>query len=178
MDRLERAGKLPTAFHGYARQPVDRLLEEVEESHRGLIAERDELRASLDGANERLSTLTSELDRHVGQERAVADALIEAEQKAKELTKTAESDAEGMRAAAELKADAILRDAQTRADRLVEETKQALEERTFQAENLLDDARARLGSLVRDLLDQIGTAARDHDSTVVDQGTGETPTAT
>jgi cell division septum initiation protein DivIVA len=169
MDSPDRTKKLPTAFHGYAREPVDKLLEEVEESYRALIAERDELRASLAVADERQSMLTSELDHHVAQERAVADALIEAER----LKMEAEHDAEGIRRAADLKADAIMGEAQTRADRLVDERQQELQERSYQAENLLDDAKAKLGSLVRELLEQVGTGSPQQDSAAADQGSAE-----
>ena len=70
---------LPTAFKGYAREAVDSLLEEIERSYRALIAERDELRANLEGTTKSLAEITAELEQHVARERAVADALIETE---------------------------------------------------------------------------------------------------
>jgi len=178
---------LPTAFRGYAREPVDALLEEIERSYRSLISERDELRSNLESTSKALSEATAELDQHAARERAVAEALIEverlkgeaearADEKARELRTAAERDAGEIRREAELQAAAVLREAQSvrdraeteaeevlrnarvRADQLVEEMQRSLQERHHQAEEVLDDAREQLGTLVRDLLERIGPA--------------------
>jgi cell division septum initiation protein DivIVA len=194
-DHLDRDVDFPTAFRGYAREPVDGLLEEIEKSYRTLLAERDDLRA-------RLADATARLERHVEQQQAIADALIEAERlkaagedevralkaegarEIQELRSAAERDAEKIRREAELQAEAIVRDAETvkagaageaeellsdaraRAARLVEETQQSLEERQHTAEEVLDAARIKLGSFVRDLFDQVGTAMQEQEPPV------------
>lgn len=73
-------GPLPTAFRGYAREAVDRLLEEIEESYRNLIADRNELRSNHAAMARRLEDVTADLKSYATRERAVADALIEVEQ--------------------------------------------------------------------------------------------------
>lgn len=78
-DSLDSRNSLPTAFRGYARQPVDQLLTQVEKSNRSLIAERDTLRKDLENAKTRLSEATSELEQHrVTEEQALAAAASRA----------------------------------------------------------------------------------------------------
>ncbi len=70
---------LPIAFRGYAREPVDQLLAEVEKSNRSLIAERDNLRKDLEKTKKLLSEATSELEQHcVTEEQALAAAASRA----------------------------------------------------------------------------------------------------
>lgn len=189
MDQIVPEGKLPTAFHGYARDPVDKLLAEIEESYRALIAERDELREKLEAESKRQGDLTAELEKRTRQERVIADAVIEAERlkaeadrqtselkaaatrdaaetreraehEAQELRAAAERDAEAAKERAASEADELLQAAQAHADRLVTEMEKRLGQRQRRAEELLEDVGARLGSLVRDLFDQAGTAAQ------------------
>ena len=70
---------LPIAFRGYAREPVDNLLAEIEASYRPLVAERDKLRVDLAQATERVADLTIELERR-GQEPTTADTSADLEQ--------------------------------------------------------------------------------------------------
>lgn len=188
-------GKLPTAFHGYSREAVDKLLGELEESYRALIAERDELRAKLSDSSKRLDEASAQLENHARQEHVIADAMIEAErlkaeseqqastikgeaageaaetrrraaQAAQELRAAAERDAETTKQRASSEADELLRGARSHADRLVGEMEERLGERQRQAEELLDDVGARLGSLVRDLFEQAGAASQERSPAV------------
>jgi chromosome segregation ATPase len=72
-DTFARDAALPLALRGYAREPVDALLQRIEESYRALISERDGLRVDLATATERLAEVTAELERHGGQEQAVTE---------------------------------------------------------------------------------------------------------
>lgn len=78
-DSLDNRNSLPTAFRGYAREPVDQLMTQVEKSNRSLIAERDALRKDLENTKTRLSEATSELEQHrVTEEQALAAAASRA----------------------------------------------------------------------------------------------------
>lgn len=170
---LDRDAALPTAFRGYARESVDSLLEEIEKGFRALVAERDELRAKLADATERLAERTTELERHAGQQQAIADALIEAErlraegekqvsamqadamrdaadmrarleQEGHELVAAAKRDVEGIQRDAELKAEAIVREAESFRAQVETEMQERRARAEGEADELLGDARALL----------------------------------
>jgi len=65
---------LPLAFRGYAQEPVDSLLAEVEKRKRSLVAERDRLRKNLEDTKKSLSEATGKLERHVIEEQALEAA--------------------------------------------------------------------------------------------------------
>jgi len=162
MDQLDRDGKLPTAFRGYDREAVDRLLGEIEESYRALLSERDGLRAKLEDTSRRLSKVTADLDERAGRERAIADALIEAERlkagaagdaadtrgraerEAQELRAAAEGDAAGIRREAELKAETIVRDAEAAREQAGTEAGELLRSAQARADRLVDEMQQSL----------------------------------
>ena len=173
MDDLAPNGKLPTAFHGYSREAVDSLLGKIEDSYRGVIAERDELRGNLADTNRRLDGVTAELEDHKRKERAISDAVIEAErlkangekqataikgeaageaaetrrranQAAQELRTSAERDAERIRREAELEAEAIKRDAEAARDRAASESDELLRGAQSRADRLFGEMRQSL----------------------------------
>jgi cell division septum initiation protein DivIVA len=180
---------LPTALRGYAREPVDAMLEDIERTYRALLAERDELRSGLANANKRLSEVTAELENHAAQKKTVAETLGEAG-RLQESNRGLSAERDELRAAlakaterlsqleAELEryagrerevVDALIETERLRsagqsdiralkeeATREIAELRGRAEERQHQAEDLLDDARAKLSSLVRDLFDRVG----------------------
>jgi cell division septum initiation protein DivIVA len=160
--------KLPIAFRGYAQEPTDELLRQIEQSYQTLVGERDELRARAEGAERRSEELERELAEHRKQTRAVSDALIAAEQakvagerEAAALKAEAEREHAEVRERAAREAEAIVREARAKADRLVQDVQRTLEERQHEAEHFFDDTKERLGALVRDLLARVGSARLD-----------------
>jgi cell division septum initiation protein DivIVA len=173
MDDLAPDGKLPTAFHGYSREAVDSLLGKIEDSYRAVIAERDELRGNLADTSRRLDGVTAELEDRKRKERAIADAVIEAErlksdgeqhasaikgkaageaaetrrranQEAQELKAAAVRDAEGIRQVAEREAEAMKRDAEATRDRAASESDELLRGAQSRADRLVGEMRQSL----------------------------------
>jgi len=173
MDDLAPDGKLPTAFHGYSREAVDSLLGKIEDSYRAVIVERDELRGNLADTSRRLDGVTAELEDRKRKERAIADAVIEAErlksdgeqhasaikgkaageaaetrrranQEAQELKAAAVRDAEGIRQAAEREAEAMKRDAEATRDRAASESDELLRGAQSRADRLVGEMRQSL----------------------------------
>lgn len=73
-DSPDQHKPLPIAFRGYAREPVDSLLAQLEKSTRSLIAERDNLRKDLEKTKASLSEASVKLESHAGDEQALAAA--------------------------------------------------------------------------------------------------------
>jgi cell division septum initiation protein DivIVA len=173
MDDLAPDGKLPTAFHGYSREAVDTLLGKIEDSYRAVIAERDGLRGNLADTSRRLDGVTAELEDRKRKERAIADAVIEAErlksdgeqhastikgkaageaaetrrranQEAQELKAAAVRDAEGIRQAAEREAETMKRDAEATRDRAASESDELLRGAQSRADRLVGEMRQSL----------------------------------
>jgi cell division septum initiation protein DivIVA len=160
---FERQPVLPTGFRGYKRADTDAFLSLLEESHAGVVAERDELRRQV-------AELTRELDRHRGREQAVADALVTAQLAAEELRTTAAAEieqerreaaeerarlaAEGsaIRAKARQEATEIVREARIRGDRLIGELVTLLQDHQRETDEFLTGTREKLETLVQDLL--------------------------
>ena len=71
---------LPTAFRGYAREPVDSLLAKLEDKSRTLLNQRRELQANLADLRSRLASATRELEHRVDGERSVEESERRAEE--------------------------------------------------------------------------------------------------
>jgi cell division septum initiation protein DivIVA len=165
MDDLAPNGKLSTAFHGYAREPVDSLLAKIEERYGALLAERDELRESLADTSLRLDGAIAELEDRKRKERAIADAVIEAERlkaageeqadaikseavaEAAETRQRAAQAAQEVKAAAERDAEGIRREAQLEAETIVRDAEAARDLATSEADKLLRGAQSRADRL-------------------------------
>jgi cell division septum initiation protein DivIVA len=171
---------LPVGFRGYDRAATDAFLAELDEHQATVARERDELRGQVDELVEELELHRRELEHHRGRSRAVAEAMVTAQQVADRLKAAGEAEIEQRRreVAAErtrlveegatIKAEArqeateIIREARIRADRLIEEVVSALEEYQRDTDQFLAGTRQRLSSLVRDLLGRIPGSAPDY----------------
>jgi cell division septum initiation protein DivIVA len=71
---------LPTAFRGYAREPVDSLLAKFEDKSRTLLTQRKELQENLADLRSRLAEATRELERRAGDEHSVEESVRRAEE--------------------------------------------------------------------------------------------------
>jgi len=168
-DPFEGTVELPVSFRGYSRDATERLVRQLEETYRALLAERDGLRARADDAENqlgaaarRLQELEQQLALHRGDVEAVGAAVVTAERlKAEYEREAAAMRAEAAQEAArtlslaEQQAETIMRDASARAERLVREVEVRLQERRNETEVFLDDTRERLGAIVRDLFTRV-----------------------
>jgi cell division septum initiation protein DivIVA len=71
---------LPTAFRGYAREPVDSLLAKLENKSRTLLDQRKELQENLADMRSRLAEATRELEHRAGEEHSVEESVRRAEE--------------------------------------------------------------------------------------------------
>jgi len=161
---------IPTSFRGYDRARTDALMRALAEEVRSVQWQCDDLRRQLEEA-------TAELEEHRERSRAVADALVSAQQVAADVRAQAEAEiAERQREAAGLKdaaeADAleireharqeateIVRESRVRADRVVDEVAIAIKGYHEDTDEFLDDARTRLDTLVQVVLERIPATA-------------------
>lgn len=114
---------------GYERADVDRLLEDLERGYEQVCAERNELQA-------RLETAEQELSRYAELERVLRESIITAQQAAADLAERSAREAE-----------ATVEKAQSLADELVEKAR-ATQER------LQTDARRKAGEILREARDE------------------------
>ena len=152
---------LPLRFRGYDRKTTDDLLREIESSYRVLLAERDEARASLDSAQQRVVELEHKVARHREHTQAISDALVaatqmkvEAEEAARAIKGEAKRAAAAIRRRAEQDADSIVREAESRAQAVVDEVEIGYRRSGKPKPKELGDAKERLATLMRDLLDR------------------------
>jgi len=161
---------LPTSFRGYDRDRTDALMRALADEVRSVTTERDGLRRQLD-------EVTRELEDHRERSRAVADALVSAQQVAAQVRAEAEAEkAEQQREAASVKdaasveaseireqarqdATEIVRESRIRADRVVDEVAIAIKGYHEDTDEFLDDARTRLDTLVQAVLERIPATA-------------------
>ena len=140
-------------FRGYAENEVDEFLDEVVREFEVLLRERQELRAQVEEADQRLSRF-QELEEHLQR------ALVVAQQTADEVRQNAQREAE-----------LITREAQQRAEQVLEDARmqlKLLEHDLMERRRELDVWKARVRSLLESelalLADESGStaaAARD-----------------
>ena len=118
---------------GYDRADVDRLLEDLGRNYAEVCAERDELTARLEKAQE-------ELSRYVELEHVLRDSIVTGQQAADELRERASCDAEAALEAARQRAEALIRETHETQDEARVEARRV-------AEELVTDARAERASL-------------------------------
>ena len=147
LERFDRTPELPVSFRGYAREPTDALLRELEAVCRALLAERDELRELAGEAERRLKEAEAELVRYRAEALAVSRALVTAEK----IKLDNELDAAAIRAEAQQEAARLVAHAEERARAIVGDA----EVRAEQAVTEADDTRERFGSLARELFARV-----------------------
>ena len=97
------ARELPVSFRGYERASTDKLLRDLEEAYRALLAGRDEAKSQVAELEAQVAELERELAERREQADAVSDALIRAEQ----LKALSERDAQAIKEAADREAAEI-----------------------------------------------------------------------
>lgn len=165
---LRRA--LPTSFRGYDRERTEMLMQALAHEVESVKAEREDLRRQLAQAQK-------ELEEHRVRSRAVADALVSAQQIAAEVRaqaeaelaeqerrvadvrEQAESEASEVREQARHEATEIVRESRLRADRVVDEVADALKGYRVDTDHFLDEARKKLDMLVQNTLERIPASA-------------------
>jgi len=122
---------------GYKRQPVDQLIEEIEQSFEGVWRERAEFA-------DRIEHLQSELARHRDLETLLRRTLVSAERSAHELKTQAKKEADLIVEEAHAEARAVTRAAMAERERLVAEARRvrALLEAALDAAEDASDAQA------------------------------------
>jgi cell division initiation protein len=129
--------RLKRGVLGYRRQPVDRLLEEIERSFEDVWRERAEYA-------DRIEQLQSELARHRDLETLLRTTLVSAEKSANELKAQAKKEADLVVEEAHAEARAVTRAATAERERLLAETRRvrALLEAALDAVEDASDAQA------------------------------------
>jgi cell division septum initiation protein DivIVA len=161
---------IPTTFRGYDRERTNTVMQALADELKSLKWERDELGRQLDEA-------TRELAEHRERSRAVADALVSAQQVAADvraqseaeraeqqrevagIKDAAEAEAMEIREHARQEATEIVRESRVRADRVVDEVAIAIKGYHEDTDEFLDDARTRLDTLVQVVLERIPATA-------------------
>jgi cell division septum initiation protein DivIVA len=161
---------LPIGFRGYDRERTERLVQTIADEVVWVKEERDELRAQLD-------KVTRELEEHRQRTRAVADALVSAQQVAADVRahaeaelaeqesriagvrEQAEAEATEVREQARHDATEIVRESRLRADRVIDDVADALTGYRADTDHYLDDARQKLDTLVQSVLERIPASA-------------------
>ena len=161
---------IPTSFRGYDRARTDALMRALAEEVRSAEFECEHLRRQLEET-------TAELTEHRERSRAVAEALVSAQQVAADvraqadaeradqqrevagLKDAAEAEAMEIREHARQEATEIVRESRVRADRVVDEVAIAIKGYHEDTDEFLDEARMRLDTLVQVVLERIPATA-------------------
>ncbi|HEY2388545.1 MAG TPA: hypothetical protein VGK30_16435, partial [Candidatus Binatia bacterium] len=135
------------------------------------------LKAESEGLRRQLAAAAAELEQHRERTRAVADALVNAQQAAGEVRAQAEAEraeqqqtvagvkeaaaaeAAATRERARQEATEIVRESRLRADRVIDEVAVALTGYREDTDHFLDDARQKLDTLVQGVLERIPASA-------------------
>jgi cell division septum initiation protein DivIVA len=161
---------IPTTFRGYDRERTNAVMQALGDEIKSVKWERDDLRRRLEEA-------AAELEDHRERSRAVADALVSAQEVAAGVRAQAEAeraeqqrevagvkdaasaDASAIRERARHEATEIVRESRIRADRVIDEVAVALTGYREDTDHYLDDARTKLDTLVQGVLERIPASA-------------------